>query len=153
NDPSIVTPPIGSGHYTVATRISGSGQIVGYYNVGVTHGFTYSSGTDTTFDSPNASGAGGGTFPQGVNDSCQNVGYAYQVLPAPHQFIAVSSFLDSGGTFTPISDPLAVGGDQFTGPRGTFAEGINNAGQIVGYYNASGGSVHGFLLSGGVYTT
>jgi probable HAF family extracellular repeat protein len=35
----------------------------------------------------------------------------------------------------------------------TFGEGINSAGQIVGYYSYSMGSPHGFLYSGGVYTT
>jgi hypothetical protein len=35
------------------------------------------------------------------------------------------------------------------GSGDTFAAGINNAGQIVGSYNGS----HGFILSGGVYST
>jgi len=34
----------------------------------------------------------------------------------------------------------------------TFANGINDAGQIVGYY-ITGGHAHGFLLSGGTYIT
>ncbi|HLJ92101.1 MAG TPA: hypothetical protein VKU02_02805, partial [Gemmataceae bacterium] len=38
----------------------------------------------------------------------------------------------------------------------TVASGINDAGQVVGYYNEAGGgrgSQHGFLLSNGLYTT
>ena len=46
--------------------------------------------------------------------------------------------------FTTVEDPLAT--------QDTQGGGINNAGQIVGdYADASGG--HGFLLSGGVFTT
>jgi probable HAF family extracellular repeat protein len=52
-------------------------------------------------------------------------------------------FLLSGGTYITLDDPLGTD---------TFAKGINNAGQIVGYYsNASG--THGFVYSGGFYTT
>jgi hypothetical protein len=38
-------------------------------------------------------------------------------------------YLDSGGAFTNISDPLGV--------KGTQPEGINDSGQIVGVYFAS----------------
>src|SRR5262249_59848787 len=53
-------------------------------------------------------------------------------------------FLFSGGTFTTLDDPLAT--------AGTLALGINNAGQILGYYTNTS-SAHGFLYSGGFYTT
>jgi probable HAF family extracellular repeat protein len=46
-------------------------------------------------------------------------------------------------TFTTIDDPLGTGTEAF---------GINSSGQIVGYYLA-GGAAHGFLYSGGIYTT
>jgi probable HAF family extracellular repeat protein len=48
-------------------------------------------------------------------------------------------------TFTNFDDPLAT--DHFTN-----ATGINASGNVVGFYEASG-VVHGFLLSGGTYTT
>ncbi|HYZ44075.1 MAG TPA: hypothetical protein VE667_04400, partial [Xanthobacteraceae bacterium] len=48
--------------------------------------------------------------------------------------------------YTTLDDPLA------TGTAGTNAYDINNAGQIVGEYVDSAG-IHGFLLSGGTYTT
>src|SRR5262249_35264435 len=54
------------------------------------------------------------------------------------------SFLYSGGTYTTIDVPVA---NSFT-----FARGINDNGQIVGYYSDDIGT-HGFLLSGGSYTT
>jgi uncharacterized membrane protein len=50
--------------------------------------------------------------------------------------------------YTTLIDPLA---DQ-SGFSGTFAYGINNVGDIVGYYSNSAGN-HGFLLSGGIYTS
>ena len=34
----------------------------------------------------------------------------------------------------------------------TVAQGINDEGQIVGYYRDSGGGYHGFLYSHGTYT-
>jgi hypothetical protein len=54
-------------------------------------------------------------------------------------------------TYTTIDDPLAA----FTPPGGgSFAQGINDAGQIVGYYMDNGGrGFYGFLYSGGIYTT
>src|SRR5512133_1513266 len=48
--------------------------------------------------------------------------------------------------YTTLDDPLA------SGSLGTNAVGINNAGQIVGEYS-DGSGFHGFLLSGGTYTT
>ena len=49
-------------------------------------------------------------------------------------------------TYTTFDDPLNTSGD------GTLASGINDTGQIVGTY-ADASGVHGFLLSGGSYTT
>jgi len=48
-------------------------------------------------------------------------------------------------TYTPIQEPFALGSH-------TAANGINATGQIVGYYINAGGN-HGFLLSGGTYTS
>jgi hypothetical protein len=50
-------------------------------------------------------------------------------------------FLYRGGSYSTIDDPLATQ---------TVAQGINNAGEIVGYYSDQGG-VHGYLLVGGLY--
>jgi probable HAF family extracellular repeat protein len=66
----------------------------------------------------------------GINDAGQVVGQ-YTSGSDTH------SFLYSGGVFTPIDDPLGIGG--------TFATDINDAGQIVGYYVDANGRYHGFL--------
>ena len=52
-------------------------------------------------------------------------------------------FLVSGGTFTQIDVPGAIG---------TEVRGINDAGQIVGTFYNSTGPRHGFLDSGGIFT-
>jgi probable HAF family extracellular repeat protein len=52
--------------------------------------------------------------------------------------------------FIALDDPL--GGTQSSG-QGTRAQGINDQGQIVGFYVDSSGATHGFLYSGGAYTT
>lgn len=48
--------------------------------------------------------------------------------------------------YATLDDPLA------TSATGTNAVGINNAGQVVGEYSDASG-IHGFLFSGGTYTT
>ena len=45
-------------------------------------------------------------------------------------------FLYSGGTYTTLTDPFAISGDP-NHTNGTVAFGINDAGQIVGYYYGS----------------
>jgi probable HAF family extracellular repeat protein len=96
---------------------------------------------------------GGYTFLEGVNDATQIVGYRY---PSPGLRLpaVVTSFVYNGGSFTSVRDPQEVRPTINPGPMGgTFAQGMNNAGQIVGYYTGSGFAVHGFLCSGGTYTT
>ena len=64
--------------------------------------------------------------------------------------VAVGLFLGTAGpakaeyVFTTIDVP---------GSTFTIAYGINASGEIVGQYRDAGGVTHGFLLSGGVYTT
>src|SRR5262249_55442254 len=57
----------------------------------------------------------------------------------------IHGFLLSGGTYFTLDDPLASGD--------TEALGINDAGQIVGFFRDGSGVGHGFLLSGSTYTT
>jgi probable HAF family extracellular repeat protein len=46
--------------------------------------------------------------------------------------------------FTPINFPLATG---------TTAFGINDTGEITGYYTDAAGSTHGFVYAGGAFST
>lgn len=141
--------------------INDSDQIVGsYIDIGgVRHGFLYNNGSYTTLDDPLAGATG--TEANGINDAGQIVGEYWDSNNVLHGFlysggtyttlntssaydinvlsqIVGVSFLYSGGTYAPLADPLAT--------SGTFPLGINNAGQIVGYYTNSSGQ-HGFLAA------
>ena len=81
----------------------------------------------------------GPTFAFGINDKGQIVGQGGRI-----------GFLLTEGTYQQIIPPLAA----ITGSISvTTAEGINNAGQIVGWYYDSSGQQHGFLLDGGMYSS
>ena len=56
-------------------------------------------------------------------------------------------YAQSGWTFTTIDDPAAT-----TGAGGTFAQGINDPGQVVGYFYDSTG-IHGFSKTGSSFAT
>ncbi len=58
-------------------------------------------------------------------------------------------FLYSNGTWTTLEDPAAANGPS----GGTFADGINASGQIVGSYIDNSGNANGFLYSHGTWTT
>jgi hypothetical protein len=51
-------------------------------------------------------------------------------------------------TFTTIDDPAAI-----NSTNGTYAQGNNDTGQIVGYYYDSSGNAHGFSEAGGSFIT
>src|SRR5438067_1454495 len=163
--------------FTDATAVNSSGQIVGIFTDSnfIEHSFLFSNGSFTTIDNPNpavsltvargidSSGnivgisldqtgehafvrlANGGFFrtdPPGatrivegaaINDTGQIVGRAD--TPATHGFVQIN------GEFTQLDDPV-------TGAVNTSAEGVNNAGQVVGLY-VLGSNFHGFLYSGG----
>jgi hypothetical protein len=57
---------------------------------------------------------------------------------------SAASFLYANGTFTTIQDPNAT--------EGTYATGMNDNGEIVGFFFNSTGS-HGFIDDRGVFTT
>jgi probable HAF family extracellular repeat protein len=157
---STVDDPLAVG-LTEAVGINNAGQIVGFYNdgSGAGHGFFDDNGTFTTIDDPNATGTpplcvhGSGTTslpcpmtePLGINNSGQLAGNYYNGT-------VYNGFFDSGGIgcltaacFTSISDPL--------GAEGTYVEGVNDAGEMVGVYIDGAGGHHGFLYSGGTFMT
>jgi probable HAF family extracellular repeat protein len=70
---------------------------------------------------------------------------AYNYDPRRANCLACRSWMQFGPSeYTILEDPLAT--------QGTAALGINATGQIVGYY-ATANVEHGFLYSGGTYTT
>jgi probable HAF family extracellular repeat protein len=82
----------------------------------------------TTIDVPGALY----TYPTGINDSGQIVGFYRDASSTLHGFL-----LDNG-SYTTLDVP---------GAYLTEAYGINDSGQIVGYYEDAAGG-HGFLLVG-----
>jgi len=120
---------------TQANGINDAGQIVGWYTgAGGNRGFLLDiDGSYTTFDVPDATQ----TSANGITNSGQNVGVDLDAGSADHGFL-----LDIDGSYTTLDVPGAT--------RGTYAEGINNAGQIVGVYQSD--TYHSFLLSDGQYT-
>jgi probable HAF family extracellular repeat protein len=142
--------PPGTSNQTFPEGINAKGQIVGWYNDGSSdHGFLYSGGSYTTLNDPLATV---NTFATGINDKGQIVGYYQDGVSGGglvnHGFIYV------GGIYTAIDDPFAISPSVSGGTGiGTAALGINDKGQVVGYYYDSSRDAHGFLYSGGSYTT
>lgn len=120
-----------------ANGISNTGQIVGSFqadaNTNFEHpaGFIYSNGTVQTYD-PTLSG----TVFIGINSS----GIVVGVTSTGQAFLYDSN---SG-----IETPFSVPGATFTG-----AGGINDNGQIVGHYNDSTNTAHGYLEFAGQFIT
>jgi probable HAF family extracellular repeat protein len=125
--------------YTLASQINNLGQYVGAYstNFDDSHGFLFSGGSYQTIDPPGESQ----TQALGVNDHGEVVGLSN--LPG----MGTVGFSFQNGQFTTI-----------TGPSGSAianANGVNNAGAIVGSYlvdNQSIFELHSFLLQNGQYT-
>jgi probable HAF family extracellular repeat protein len=109
---------------TSPTAINDRGQVLGVYTdaAGAFHGFVLSRGRLVSFDAP---GNAAFMFPLDINNRGQIVGYT---VHDPVTLAGARGFLlpkGARGPATPISLPGA--------PR-TIATGINDQGQIVGFY-------------------
>jgi hypothetical protein len=113
-----------------ATGINDQQEVCGFYiDSGMgTHGFVLNFGTLTTLNFPGASS----TQALGLNDQGQVVG-VYTVGAAMHGFVYNSKH----GHFYSVDDPNGVGT--------TTINGINNFGQIVGFYVDSMKNTDGFI--------
>jgi len=138
-------PSAGAGS-TITGGINNAGVVVGTYDG--KYGFIYDDGSYTTLVYPVGATLSSNTYLGGINNDSQIVGYVYQVLGIFASYN--QGFIYSGGNFTNIYDPSSfahIGG-------GTVATGMNDSGQVVGYYYDDGNySRTGFLYSGGQYTT
>ena len=112
--------------------------------------FAYSGGSFSSIDYPVASFPYPAPFATGINDSGQIVGF---MAFGGGAGFGTEGFVDTGGNFTTFNVPGAYGGYLGLG-GGTVANGINNSGQVVGYYyNSTASNVQGFLDIGGIFTT
>lgn len=130
-----------NGTSSTATGINNSGVVSGFYTdaAGNTHGFLDISGVYHSYDDP--SGNGMDTMFFGLNNKGQVVG----------------SYMDAGGnteglvfnymtnTWQTVDDPNASNTAAF-GVAGTTINGINDLGQVVGFYS-DGTNVDGFVAS------
>jgi hypothetical protein len=115
---------------TVSAAINDKGNIAGFYtdSIGVTHGFLDNHGHFTTVNAPGATT----TELLGMNDQGIAVGEAI-VGGVTHGII----YNSNTGAFTRLDDPNAVGS--------TVLNGINDKGDIVGFYSDAVGNTHGLL--------
>jgi probable HAF family extracellular repeat protein len=144
-----ITLDFGTNNQTFAEGINASGQIVGWYNDGSSdHGFLYSHGVFTVLDDPAATV---NTVPTDINASGQIVGYYQNGLN--NGGLVNHGFVYSNGIYTTLDHPLAGSNFGNGTANGTVALGINNKGQVVGYYFDVNGDQHGFLYADGNYTT
>ena len=119
----------GANNYTAASGINAAGQIVGTFQDGIGyHGFLDVNGSFTTVDDPLATS---GTYANGINDRGEIVGTYSDNL-------GVHGFRYSNGVYTTIDFPNVTT---------TRLSGINNAGQIIGYYATTPGLAiaHGLI--------
>lgn len=134
---------------TIPAGINASGDIVGWYRDKTgSHGFLLSGGVYTSIDFP---GAAAFTEAWKINEAGEIAGRYISANDGKYHMFALSN-----GIFTPIPD---VPGSSETAV--VEDGGLNIYGHIVSQYNSSKscalfksvGCLHGFLLSGGVYTT
>jgi probable HAF family extracellular repeat protein len=91
------------------------------------------------------------TTAKGVNDAGVITGF-FQVLQFHSAGGNIVAYINDHGSFTNLAVPGAL--NTALG-EGSFGQDINDAGQVVGYFQSFDGvtqRTHGFLLSGGVYT-
>jgi chitinase len=125
---------------TLAYGINDYGTVSGTYQVGIDdYGFVWSQGRFTAITGLMQHTA----WVLGLNDLGDRVGYYFEGLGSQRQNVGFAYIKKSNELLT-LSFPGAIN---------TTATGINNLGQIVGFYQVSNQSNEGaFLYAGGVYT-
>jgi probable HAF family extracellular repeat protein len=139
----------GAAQGTQGLDINNLGHVVGrsFDANTAAHGFLGTSSLSILNDPNAANGFQQGTSADGLNDQDQVVGGYIDASNLDH------GFLFSQGQFTTMDEPNAVPAPPGAVISGTEQTGINSLGQIVGGFSDASGVTHGFLLSGGQYTT
>lgn len=127
-----VTPP-GASNVT-ASAINANGDITGFYTSGMqTIGFLYKNGQFTTFDFPGSTV----TNPFGINIHDTIVGSYLDGSGVMHGFTLKTPI--KGATWQSIDDPNGVGS--------TVVNGLNDNGELVGFYTDAAGNTDGMLAT------
>jgi probable HAF family extracellular repeat protein len=133
---------------TKAQGINAAGSIVGYYAdpfKAFNHGFLLSTdGTYSKLDAAFSNYSYEEEWPEGINNAGQIVGY-FGTSSGPVAYGFYGFELSADHKSLRAFDVHTVIPDAEAGS--TYPMGINNAGQIVGYYFDTAGDEHGFLLS------
>ena len=106
--------------------------------------------TITAVDDPAAGiGPGAGTTPVSINAQGQIAGYYFDGSGQKH------GFLDTNGTYTDAAIPTeTLPSVSVPGAETTDVTGVNDLGQVVGYYYTTGSyTAHGFVDTNGAFTT
>jgi len=133
---------------TQVTGLNNNGTLVGFWaptNMGgdANYGFYEQGGVFSTVVNPNTTSAPPVNQLLGVNDSNVAVGFYNDNNNNAHGY----TYNITTGTFTPVISTLP-------NVASLTAAGINNAGDIVGFYSTvTGGPANGFLDIGGTFTT
>jgi uncharacterized membrane protein len=141
---------------TLANALNDRAHVVGQYidggaepneegilPAGTVHGFLWRRGRITTVDVPGAAL----TQPLGINDDGDIVGAYLEAGPNPDPYAyfadgRLRGFVLRDGRFTPVD---------FPGGQGTKVSGINDRGEMVGYYDTADAR-RGFFLRRGRFT-
>ncbi len=128
--------PLVAASSLTASAINNSGEIAGYYTsaiTGATLGFI-DNNSNGIFTSVNAPGA---TFTQlfGLNNEGIAVG------------VATINNVTDGIVYNTLNDSFNIVNDPFASPGTTTINGINDAGEIVGFYTDAAGNTDGFLAT------
>lgn len=140
---TFITLNVPGARWTYPMGISDDGVVVGGYldAQGREHGFRSFIGF-TTIDAPNSIA----TVATGINASGVISGYFADATVAKFH-----GFTYAGGSFATIDAPGATGGNG-TNNLGTFANGISDTGEVVGYYTTASGT-RGFSYANGTLTS
>jgi hypothetical protein len=127
---------------SMATAINGAGSVAGIYvdAAGASHGYTNIGGTFTTVDAP------GTVFNQALGINITNTTVGYSSATDATGATGQAAYSQSGGAFTYINGLLPAN-------QNSQAVGINNAGNVVGFYSPTATTSIGFLDLGGTIST
>jgi hypothetical protein len=129
-----ILPPAGGSNLS-ATGIDDQNDVTGFYtnSSGTVVGFLYKMKKFTTVAYPNAMS----TEPFGINEKDEIVGTYVDSAGATHGFTLTN----------PLKKPVWTSIDNPNGVGVTFINGVNDAGDLVGFYMPTGTTSYGFLAT------